>query len=162
MVSRRQWLFPRRACVLAVLAAALALGFAPVPKPKAPPAPTAKGQLMRLQGTWEEVRRSRDGSPLHEVKGGSEVVDGDRLSCVSARGEVTARWSIVLRPSKSPKEIDLCTDKGQVVVRCIYKLEGDTMTVCYRDEAHTTDRPADFTPRKGFNVQVLKRAKKKP
>src|SRR5215212_359323 len=108
--------FPRRQFAAAALAAALALGFAPVPKPKAPRVPTAKEELRRLQGTWQVVRYSRDGSALREVKGESEVIDGDRLSCVSARGEVTARWSVVLRPSKSPKEIDLCSDTGQVVV----------------------------------------------
>jgi uncharacterized protein (TIGR03067 family) len=116
---------PRCSCVVAVLVAALAAGFAPVPKPKSRPGPV-KEELRRLQGTRVRVSLSINGRPVELTQREEEVFEGDRLPSVS--GKVVIRWRVSLSPSKAPKWMDLRGDRQRQL--CIYKLEGDTLTLC--------------------------------
>jgi uncharacterized protein (TIGR03067 family) len=67
-----------------------------------------------------------------------------------------------LDPTQKPKTIDLVdvdVEKKRLI-RGIYFLEGDTLTVCYR-EAEKGERPTEFAtkPDSGFVLFVLKREK---
>src|SRR5262249_43399587 len=134
---------PRCVCFVAVLGAALAAGFAPVPKPK-PVSP--KEELKRLQGAWEGVRLSADGG--RGARGsGADTYEGDRLTCVR-KGQVISRWTVALDPSRRPKAMDLKADSGELLPYT-YKLEGDELTLAYRRGGDRRGRPGDVTPRDG-------------
>jgi uncharacterized protein (TIGR03067 family) len=85
------------------------------------------------------------------------VYVGDRVSRLSNR-VVTARWIIVLGPSKQLKWMDMkdADVPGQTLL-CIYKIEGDTLTFAFRDQPNATDRPKDFRPHHLRGVEVWHR-----
>jgi uncharacterized protein (TIGR03067 family) len=145
---------------LLLLVAVLSVGLAPVPKPRAPKAPTAEQELKRLQGTWEPVSLSLDGESQELTLTATQVIKGDRLHCLRD-GELTTGWKVTLDPSKRPKAMDLTAERDQRLV-CVYELEGDTLTVCHGDQLTVKGRPADVKPGEGVWVEVLERVKKKP
>jgi uncharacterized protein (TIGR03067 family) len=66
-----------------------------------------------------------------------------------------------LDATKTPREIDLTpADKGKGVIRGIYKLEKDTLTMCYSTTGK--DRPTKFESKAGTGhaLAVWKREKK--
>jgi uncharacterized protein (TIGR03067 family) len=152
MLHQRPWCV----CVAAVLGAVMASGLAPVPKPKPTKPDQVMDELKRLQGRWEYVSFNRNGERLALTPGGAEVIRGDELAVVSS-DSVLSRWKLAVDPSKRPGTMDLDEGEGRRRLACVYKLEGDTLTVAYSDQVRTKERPADFTPRKGLIVQVLKR-----
>jgi uncharacterized protein (TIGR03067 family) len=141
-----------------LLAALASLGLAPVPKPKEKPDP-AKEELKKLQGKWELVSCSLGRQRL-KVRPGEEgdVYKGDQLTTFNG-GEAVTRWTVTLDPTKSPKQMDKKGKDGALLL-AIYRLEGDTLTVCYKNEQGAKGRPADFTPGKGVGVEVLRRKKR--
>jgi uncharacterized protein (TIGR03067 family) len=141
---------------LVSLAAVLTTAFAPIPPPKARPDPV-KEELKRLQGRWEHVIFNRNGQKEEQAAGRrADVVKGDELAVVWGEA-VISRWSVTVDPSKRPKAMDLSHKKNSRRLLCVYKLEGDTLTVCWKDEDKATERPRDFTARKGVIVQVLRK-----
>jgi uncharacterized protein (TIGR03067 family) len=142
--------------------AALALVLLPL-LAAADPAPDAKQEADKLQGEWTMVSLETRGrkSTDEAVKGYRLTIRGDRWEVTrggaAAGGDITFK----LDPSKDPKEIDLVTKSrgAESVSRGIYKLEGDTLTLC-RTQG-TADRPKEFktTPEAGVLV-VWKRDKK--
>jgi uncharacterized protein (TIGR03067 family) len=66
-------------------------------------------------------------------------------------------------PKKDPAEIDLTppADKKEAVLQGIYKLDGNTLTLCFRRGAPGAGRPKNFDFPAGSDVIVmtLKRAK---
>src|SRR5262249_25607900 len=125
-----------------LLAALPALAFAPVPKPKEKPDP-GKEDLKRLQGEWEMLECSVDGQRVKVRPGeASDVFKGDQLMTLN-RGEVVTRSSITLDARKSPRRMDVKTKGGNLLL-AIYRLEGDTLTLCYKDEPGAKGHPADF------------------
>ena len=148
------------ALVLAV--AVLALGFAPAPFPKPPRPDGAKEELKKLEGTWLVVRRTRQGSPVPQRGVTTVVIAGDRLQFI-VDGMVRTEWTITLDVTKTPRVFDR-TKVGKppgVVLRGIYRLEGDTLTLCYRQEGTAAQRPTDFDASKpGAWLQVSTRKKR--
>jgi uncharacterized protein (TIGR03067 family) len=73
-----------------------------------------------------------------------------------------------LDPTKSPKTLDQSTEyKGDKLpiskpVQAIYKLDGDTLTICYQGYYDKGKRPTEFSAAKGSDrkIYVLKREKK--
>lgn len=61
-------------------------------------------------------------------------------------------------PGKTPKELDLRnTAKGKMETwRAIYKIDGDTLTVCQAEDS-TGARPKAFKATKGVILTVFKR-----
>lgn len=157
MLNKRLW------WVGVAVVAVMAAGWAPVPKARK--APTAGEELKKLQGKWQRHLCSSNGAPLGRPPRGWEVFEGDRMSCVCHDGVVSVvnvTWAVALRPSKAPRAIDFRSGRG-VDIPGIYKLEGDTLTICYSNNVRPRRvRPADFTPRKGVAILVYKRVKPKP
>jgi uncharacterized protein (TIGR03067 family) len=114
-------------------------------------------EMTKFQGTWRFISLERDQKPEEEFKKYTAVLKGDQWT-VSAGDRIAAQTIFRLDPTKTPKTIDLIDiDKGRII-RGIYSLEGDTLTVCDRGEK---ERPTEFAtkPDSGLVLFVLKRAK---
>jgi uncharacterized protein (TIGR03067 family) len=127
----------------------LCLSFAPAPEPN---------DLQQLQGEWVPVSSVLEGGTVTiEPDKDILVFKGRRLSFVS-RGTASARWTVILGPSRKPKTIDLRGDDPTDSVLGIYRLEGDTLTICNGNSDGA--RPADFVGRRGVWLAVYKRSKR--
>jgi uncharacterized protein (TIGR03067 family) len=129
-------------------------GFAPAPVRKED---TGKAALKKLAGTWSLVSLSRAGRAMPvptEVLAMKAVIKGDRWKFTrpAMRGP-EPEYTIVLDPSKKPKEMDLKMVRGKdaMVVHGIYTLKGDTLTFCYYNPTRGSpkearpERPKAFT-----------------
>src|SRR5262249_17342274 len=103
----------------------------------------------------EEVRGNK--APEEKVKQSSLTIKGDQLTMTNGAKEQT--MTIKLDPSQSPKAIDMdfVGPLGKQNRRLgIYKLEGDTLTICWVVQA--IERPTEFkTSEKAGNLWVFKR-----
>jgi uncharacterized protein (TIGR03067 family) len=145
-----------------VLLAALSLGFAPAPL-LAPKAGALSADLRALQGEWQIVRRSYLGLVRDVQKDGyTATIKGDHCMFFKS-GEVIDRWRISLRPQARPSAMDIqcpvTTYRGAGPLRCIYRLQGDTLTLAYLTTwPEETGRPTGFDS-KGLSTLVLRRKK---
>jgi uncharacterized protein (TIGR03067 family) len=123
----------------------------------------AKGDLDALQGAWSLVSVEIDGEPLamEMLKDARLVVKAEKYSFTLGDARLELRPK--LYPDKKPKAIDLTvldgSQKGQTL-RGIYKLEGNTYTVC-RNVEPGKERPTEFATKRdsGLMLVVWKRDK---
>ena len=118
-------------------------------------------ERAKLQGNWRFVSMEVQGQHRADMEfSKSKVVfQGDQWT-VSEDHRIAAQSFFRMDPTKTPKTIDIVDiDKGRLI-RGIYKLEGDTFTVCDRG-AEKDGRPAEFAtrPDSGLVLVVLARAK---
>ncbi len=138
------------------LLAVCALGFAPAPFLPKPAAKQSADDLKLLQGEWVQIKQSL-GSPLRDARDGSTaVITGDRIAYKS-NGTTTASWTLKFDPGASPKRLDLCGRGPTDFVLCIYRVEGDTLTICWRNQGGALDRPGEFATREGWGMSVYQR-----
>jgi uncharacterized protein (TIGR03067 family) len=107
-----------------------------------------KKEVDLLRGTWSvdvpaggdtlKVQFAIYGDESFEINLGGNHVNGARK----------------IDPTKSPKEITLMPDGSNKSLLGIYKLEGDTLTLCFGEK-----RPTDFKAKEGATLWVLKREK---
>jgi uncharacterized protein (TIGR03067 family) len=111
-------------------------------------------ELKKLEGTWEHLwskfqdREISDMPKIHlEIKGGKFTY---KTPDNSSTNRITH-----LDPKSDPKCIDLTSKPPYPVLRAIYKLEGETLTVC---TTPCGERPTDFRTERGFgNIVTLYR-----
>src|SRR5262245_14378404 len=111
-----------------LLLAMLSLAFAPVPKPR-PDSSTL--DLKAIQGEWVLVARISGGNPSSHCVALVKVSAGE-WTYLNADGSWKKTWSLSLDARKSPRHFD--SKYKQVpfeVQRGIYKICGDTLTMCY-------------------------------
>ena len=127
---------------------------------EASPPPAGKGPL---EGTWKLTSVEINAQPLAMEKLGEArlTVQDPKYSLIL--GDTRLEMSHVLFADKQPKAMDLTVaegaDRGQVFA-AIYKLDGDTLTVC-RNIKPGVDRPAEFgtKPDTGLMLVVWERHK---
>ena len=96
--------------------------------------------------------------PLQVLK--FEVAEGGKYT--ASHGEMIDAGSFTVDPTKTPKEMDVKPTGGPLkgkLVKAIYKLDGDVLTICYD---HTGgDRPTKFESKPDTTVLLVsyKRAK---
>ncbi len=144
------------------LLAALSLGFAPAPFLAQKPT-SVEADLKALEGEWEQVSEAVDGgAPMPPPYPISDVFAGGRLATTHG-GEVASRWRVTLSPTATPKAMDILGESPDnfhgLLIRLVYRIEGDMLTVCYRPNK---PRPSGFEPGEGVRVVIYKRKKAKP
>jgi uncharacterized protein (TIGR03067 family) len=143
--------------MVAVLAVLSALAALPDPTEKWPEA--ARKELKLLQGRWKIEKTLL---ACREVTPPEEQVVEIKGRFILADGEVEAEFAAI-DPEASPKCLDLRNldpDRKDPVEEGVFKLDGDTLTIClYHGEGK--NRPTGFDPPKdeGVVVVVLKRVK---
>jgi uncharacterized protein (TIGR03067 family) len=143
------------------LFALLALGFAPAPLPKPDP---SRIDLNEIQGQWIRVGCTVAGVSIRDPLQVTEVeVAGDRMK-YAGPGVSTPQWTILLDARKKPKVLDVTGSDGAekgVTYWGVYRLEGDTLTLCARKGGSPSVRPRDFAGTdQGVIVEVFKRRKR--
>jgi uncharacterized protein (TIGR03067 family) len=108
-----------------------------------------KKELDLLRGTWSvHVPLGDD-----EVKGQFAIYGEESFEINFGGNHVNGVRKI--DPAKNPKEITLTPDGANKSLFGIYKLEGDTLTLCFGEK-----RPSDFKAKEGTTLWVLKREKR--
>lgn len=130
-----------------LVAALVALGSGCSKDSKPSPATTDGGGQKTdeelLQGTWAMVSFERDGRKEKDVAKGRVIIQGDKLT-LGAEGEAGDTSAFRLFSKETPKGIDLVTSaEPKAVTLGIYKLEGDSLTLCIRGRG---GRKKDGTP----------------
>jgi uncharacterized protein (TIGR03067 family) len=124
-------------------ALALAAG-APAPKDPPKPAPSVVGEWVAERRTFSGNERAIAGGPLRYVF----TADG-RWEVYHDRKKVPGDQRYKADPAKDPAEIDLDTATTEPdhrrVTPGIYKVEGDTLTLCYSPASRGAQRPKAFT-----------------
>ena len=126
----------------AILAFATASLAAPVPKE------IKRSDPERFQGVWVYGSYDFGGTP---GAGGRWHFTGDKLFSGGDGSGPVAEYGFVLRPDRSPREIDI-TQKDAVTCLGIYKFEGGELHIAY---THTGGRPTDHAPAAGKSLIVL-------
>jgi len=127
----------------ALLLAALALGFAPVPFPNSAKPRSPEDDLKALEGEWRRDSLSIDGRP--GGVGTVAVIKDGRM----AFGTPGDDWNLTLDTSTTPRRIDsrrVKDDPGIDPFWAVYRLEGDTLYYCDRQGKDVSARPAGFDP----------------
>ena len=99
----------------------------------------------KIQGTWEVSRIELNGKtqpkgPL--VSPVKVTFEGDKLLTRVGKRQPEPRGTVKLDQSRDPKAYDLSTSEGPTVLG-IYKLDGDTLSVCL--SAPGDERPTTWT-----------------
>jgi uncharacterized protein (TIGR03067 family) len=120
----------------------------------------------QLQGTWTCASAMIDGKPLAEeaAKKLRLTLTADRYKTQRGEDEVLFDSTYTIDPTKNPKQIDMIGTEGDLKGKAalgIYKLDGDTLTMCYVMPGR--ERPAAFEslPQSGAFLVVWNRALKK-
>jgi len=118
-----------------------------------------KQEQEKLQGKWKVVSHEFSGRAGKESSSEPDELKGDKWLRPKRR---TAEYRLKLDPSKNPKQVDLSADRlGDKVLKGIYKLDGDKLTICYAYDPDLA-RPTEFKTKAEDNryLYTLERVKK--
>jgi uncharacterized protein (TIGR03067 family) len=127
---------------------------------EAPKEDAAKKDLEKMQGHWALISLEEKGKTATEARRQEWKLslDGDQYTFTI--GDVTAKGVYKLDPTKKPKELDIVVkdgpDKGRTKP-AIYEFDADNIKMAVADTG--TERPKDFSPNKGYDVEAWKRSK---
>jgi uncharacterized protein (TIGR03067 family) len=119
--------------------------------------PDTRPDLIKIQGKWRLESLVDNGEK--KVRNLEITIDGNELTnAFNGRTAITRK--IKLDETKAPKTWDLIVSGGEFF-GAIYKLEGDTLTVCYADRV-SKPRPTEFESKPGgrTSLSIFKRVAK--
>jgi len=120
-------------------------------------------ELDRLEGTWQGVSAQENGQAVSldgDAPVRTVIHKGDAVSTNSAGAEVShCTWRIV-DAAATPARADLIAADGRVL-RAVYRLDGDTLSVCGAYAEDDAGRPGDFSthPGDGRYLTTLKKVR---
>jgi RNA polymerase sigma factor (sigma-70 family) len=134
---------------------------APADKPATAIKEDAVKDEEKILGTWDYVSVETKGEnlPQKEIKGARMIFAAEgKFTAINSKGEKKGTYK--LDPAKKPREITTTNDDGKKHLG-IYKLDGDTLTICMHQEDGAA-RPTEFATSKDTKLVlvVLKREKK--
>jgi uncharacterized protein (TIGR03067 family) len=126
-----------------------------------PPA-VEKAEQARLEGTWKLVGGRQNGveTPSEQVEKANVIVTIKGNKFTSKADGKTQVWTIFLDPTRKTQAADFVLDGTERVEPCIYKLEGDKLTI--HISAIGVDRPTSFDIPEGDKRSVLVLVRQKP
>jgi uncharacterized protein (TIGR03067 family) len=134
--------------------------------------PQAAGDLKQLQGTWKVVSAANDGHKSTDKQVAAVdftwVIRDQRLTMTFAPKRRPQEFGLRIDDTKSPKQIDITPlgERAPTAWLGIYKIEGDTLTICYpdggRNPAPLGARSTEFESREESINDVLLELKKEP
>ena len=139
----------------------ICLLFSALPAQPEQQADAVKGELQKLQGTWQIELQEEDGMKLAEDElKGRTLSFGKNLFLIRQNTKMVQIGKLKIDPSKSPKTINTVIEKGAHegdILPGIYQLEGDTLKVCLSTDGD--QRPKEFKtePKSGRMLLVCKR-----
>jgi uncharacterized protein (TIGR03067 family) len=125
-----------------------------------------KKETPSIVGEWVGVKAVTGGKEKPVPEGGIDFTftdDGKLVIREGTRNDAASNktGSYKIDAKKNPAEIDIMPppDKKEPTIHGIYKIDGDTLTICI---GHETDRPTKFESPEGAKtmLMILKRAKK--
>jgi uncharacterized protein (TIGR03067 family) len=122
----------------------------------------AKKEAPSIVGEWDGEKAVRGGMERPVPEGGIKITfTADGKLVVKEGNKDAAEGTYKVDAKKNPAEIEVTPPKEDGVRIGIYKIEGDTLTICRADK-DSTDRPTKFESPDGTNVMLmtLKRVKK--
>ena len=130
----------------------------------APAKDAPKKEPPSIVGEWVGETGVRGGKADNPPPGASITFNNDGKVLMKEGGQDKAEeGSYKVDPKKDPAEIDITPPdgKGQTIVG-IYKIEGDTLTICFNESEKPEDRPKEFVSPPGSETMVVtcKRSKK--
>jgi uncharacterized protein (TIGR03067 family) len=112
----------------------------------------------RLQGFWTAESAQRDGREAPDIRGHELVFKGDTFT-IRTKDETLYTGTFELDASKMPHTIDFKHTKGSLrgkTWRGIYKLEGESLTICDNAGDPSKERPTRFETEPGSGlVRIL-------
>jgi uncharacterized protein (TIGR03067 family) len=139
-----------------VLFAAAVVGLLGAAQP--PTDDPAKADLAKLQGEWTVKSIEIAGMPLPGGAPGKLVIEGAKF------GGLGGNMTIKLDPTKTPKEIDLVLGADGRKWMGLYKLDGESLTLCLamieKGKPEAQKPPTDFDPKKVQMIVTAARPKK--
>ncbi len=124
------------------------------------PAQDAKKESEKLQGQWTGVSWEERGfqRPAQAAQQRKLTVKGDGW-IVKQGDEPENKAVFKIDPSKNPKTIDLTFEQRKY--HGIYKLEGDTLTLCLTLTRDNRERPKEFKTTKEDGILIVWKREKK-
>lgn len=123
-----------------------------------PKAEDPKMAQVAFQGEWKLTTWAKLGRdyPKEKLEKSKVVVKDDAMS-MTLDGKTTD-MTFTLDPKADPPALDYRSDRSNKVIRGIYKLEKDKITICFGIE--NSPRPTEFKAGGDNSIMVMERVKK--
>jgi uncharacterized protein (TIGR03067 family) len=105
-----------------------------------------------LHGTWNATKAVRDGKPARDVVGHRLSIAADRFGIRSKDGKPLFVGTVRVDPKAKPAAIDFEHGGGALAGKSwkgIYRLAGDTLTICDNAQNLDKERPTAFQAKAG-------------
>jgi len=123
-----------------------------------PKAEDPKVAQAAFQGEWKLTTWAKLGRefPKEKLAESKVVVKGDAMSMTL--DEQTTDMTFTLDPKADPPALDFRAAGNKRVIRGIFKLEKDKITICFGIE--NSQRPTEFKATRDNSIMVIERVKK--
>jgi uncharacterized protein (TIGR03067 family) len=126
--------------------------------------PAQKGQ-KNLHGTWTATKAERNGKEADDVVGHRLSFTRNRFQIQSKERKLLYAGFVRMSPNAKPAAIDFEHTEGALkkkVWKGIYKLDGDTLTICDNAPDLKKGRPTAFEAKSGSGHVLITFKRTKP